>query len=60
LSYGEYVINKSSVSEWHRRFKEGREDEHLTQEGGSQERKGQKQMLTEYEPLKNLMNFPLL
>jgi predicted ATP-binding protein involved in virulence len=24
--YAEYAMNKSSVSEWHRRFKQGRED----------------------------------
>jgi hypothetical protein len=24
--YGEYAFKKSSVYEWHRRFKEGRED----------------------------------
>jgi len=26
VAYGEYVMKKSSVFEWHRRFKEGRED----------------------------------
>jgi hypothetical protein len=26
LAYDEYVLKKSSVSEWHRRFEEGRED----------------------------------
>ena len=26
VAYGEYAMNKSSVSEWHRRFKEGQED----------------------------------
>jgi len=26
VAYGEYDIKKSSVFEWHRRFKEGRED----------------------------------
>jgi transposase len=26
VAYGEYTMKKSSVSEWHRRFKEGRED----------------------------------
>jgi transposase len=26
VAYGEYVMKKSSVSEWHMRFKEGRED----------------------------------
>jgi len=25
-AYGEYAMKKSSVFEWHRRFKEGRED----------------------------------
>jgi len=25
VAYGEYIMQKSSVSEWHRRFKEGRE-----------------------------------
>jgi hypothetical protein len=26
VAYGEYVMQKSSVFEWHRWFKEGRED----------------------------------
>ena len=26
VTYGEYAVKKSSVFEWHRRFKEGRED----------------------------------
>jgi transposase len=26
LAYGEYALKKSSVFQWHRRFKEGRED----------------------------------
>jgi hypothetical protein len=26
LAYGEYALKKSSVFEWHRRFKEGRDD----------------------------------
>jgi hypothetical protein len=26
MAYGEYAMKKSSVSEWHRRLKEGRED----------------------------------
>ena len=26
VAYGEYAMKKSSVFEWHRRFKEGRED----------------------------------
>ena len=26
VAYGEYVMKKSSVFEWHRRFKEGRKD----------------------------------
>jgi hypothetical protein len=26
VAYGEYVIKKSSVFEWHRRLKKGRED----------------------------------
>jgi len=26
VAYGEYALKKSSVFEWHRRFKEGRED----------------------------------
>jgi len=26
VAYGEYAIKKSNVFEWHRRFKEGRED----------------------------------
>jgi len=26
VAYGEYAMKKSSVLEWHRRFKEGQED----------------------------------
>jgi hypothetical protein len=26
VAYGEYAVKKSSVFDWHRRFKEGRED----------------------------------
>jgi hypothetical protein len=40
-------MKKSSVFEWHRRFKKGRED---VQDVGNQKRKGQVQMWTEYEP----------
>jgi hypothetical protein len=46
VAYGEYVMKKSSVFEWHRWFKEGREN---MQEVGSQRRKGQMQMWTQYE-----------
>jgi len=44
VAYGEYVMKKSSVFEWHRRFKEGREMCKTIQEVGSQKRKGQMQM----------------
>jgi len=43
-AYGEYAMKKSSVFEWHRWFKEGREDVQDDQEVGSQKRKGQMQM----------------
>jgi hypothetical protein len=36
-------MKKSSAFEWHRRFKEGREDMQDTQEVGSQKRIGQMQ-----------------
>jgi hypothetical protein len=49
VAYGEYGMKKWSVSEWHRWFKEGR-DVKTTQEVGSQKRKRQMQMWTEYEP----------
>jgi hypothetical protein len=35
LAYGEYTMNKSSVTEWHRQFKEGEEMCKRTQEVGS-------------------------
>jgi hypothetical protein len=41
-------MKKSIVFEWHRRFKEGRED--VQEEVGSQKCKGQTQMWTDYEP----------
>jgi hypothetical protein len=44
MAYGEYAMMKSSVSEWHRRFKEGREMCKMTQEVGRQKRKKQKRM----------------
>jgi len=50
VAYGEYAMKKSSVFEWHRQFKEGREMCKMTQEVGSQKCKGQLQMWTEYEP----------
>jgi hypothetical protein len=50
VAYGEYARKKSSVFEWHRRFKEGEQMRKMTQEVGSQKRKGQVQMWTQYEP----------
>ena len=49
-AYGEYAKKKSSVFEWHRCFKEGREDVQDDPEMGSQKRKRLMQMWTEYEP----------
>jgi hypothetical protein len=46
----ENTMKKSSVFEWHRLFKEGREMCKTTQEVGSQKRKGLMQMWKEYEP----------
>jgi hypothetical protein len=51
VAYGEYAMNKSSVSEWHRRFKEGRENvQDDAKKWANHKRKGQLQMRTEYEP----------
>jgi len=51
VAYGERAMKKSSVFEWHKRFKEGREKIcKTTQEVDSQKCKGQMQMWTEYEP----------
>jgi hypothetical protein len=50
VAYDEYAMKRSIVFEWHRRFKEGREYVQDDQEVGSQIRKGQMQMWTEYEP----------
>jgi len=41
VAYGEYDMKKSSVFEWHRRFKKGEKMCKTTQEVGSQKRKGQ-------------------
>jgi hypothetical protein len=41
LACGEYAMKQSSVTEWDRRFKEGREDVLRTREMGSQKRKAQ-------------------
>jgi hypothetical protein len=52
VAYGEYAMKKSeksSVFEWHRWLK-GKKMCKMTQEVGSQKRKGQMQMWTEYEP----------
>jgi len=50
VAYGEYAPKKSSVFEWHRRFKEGRGNVQDDPRSGSRKRKGQIQMWTEYEP----------
>jgi hypothetical protein len=50
VAYGEYAMKKLSVSEWHRRFEEGREDVQDDQRSEQPKRKGQMQMWTEYEP----------
>jgi hypothetical protein len=47
VSYGEYIMKKSSVFEWHRRFEEGEKMCKGTQKVGSQ---GQMQVWIEYEP----------
>jgi hypothetical protein len=49
VAYGEYAINKSNVFEWHRPFKEGREDVQEDPRNGQPKRKRQMQMWTEYE-----------
>ena len=49
VAYGEYAMKKLSVFEWHRRFKEGREDVQDDPRSGQSNRKGQMQMWTEYE-----------
>jgi len=49
VAYGVYDMKKSSVFEWHRQFK-GEKMCKATQKEGSQKRKGQTQMWTEYEP----------
>jgi hypothetical protein len=49
VAYGEYAMKKPRVFEWHRRFKVEKMCK-MTQEAGSQKRKGEMQMWTEYEP----------
>jgi hypothetical protein len=46
--YGEYAMKKLSVFEWHSPFKEEGEDMQADPRSGSQKRKGQMQMWTEY------------
>jgi hypothetical protein len=45
VAYGEYAMKKSSVCEWHRRFKQGR-DVQDDPRCGQPKRKGQMQMWT--------------
>jgi len=45
VAYGEYVMKKSRVFEWHRRFKEVREDVQDDPRSGQQ-----KTQRTDYEP----------
>ena len=47
VAYGEYAIKKSSVFEWHRRFKEVQEDVPGNPRIGQPKHKGQMQMRTE-------------
>jgi len=48
VAYGEYAMKKSSVFEWHRQFKEGREDVQDDQRSGQPKTEGQMQMCTEH------------
>ena len=48
VAYSEYATKKSSVFEWRRPFKEGRENVQDDLRSGNQKRKGQLQMWTEY------------
>jgi hypothetical protein len=49
VAYGKYTMKNWSVFEWHRRFKEGRKAAQDDPRSGSQKRKGQIQMWTEYQ-----------
>jgi hypothetical protein len=46
----EYAVKKSSVFEWRRRLKEGREDVKDDPRSGQQKTQRTMQMWTEYEP----------
>jgi len=50
VAYGEYDMKKLSVSEWNRRFKEGREDVQYDATSGQPKMQEQMQMWTEYKP----------
>jgi hypothetical protein len=50
VAYGEYTIKKSSVFEWHRGFKEGREDVKDDPISGQPKTQRKDTMWTEYEP----------
>jgi transposase len=50
VAYGEYVVKKSSVSEWQRRFMEGQEDLQDNPRSGQPQTQRTEEMCTEYEP----------
>jgi hypothetical protein len=53
VAYGEHTIKKSSVFEWHRRFKEGREDTQDEPRNGQSKTQKETQMRTKYEQTVN-------
>jgi transposase len=54
VAYDEYSMKKSSVSKWHRRFKEGKEDvQDDPRNGQPKKRKGQVQMWSENKQTMN-------
>jgi transposase len=50
LAYGEYDMKKSSVVEWHRQFKEGREDMQDDPRSGQPKTQRTESNVAEYEP----------
>ena len=50
LAYGEYALKKSSVLEWHRLFKEGRENVQHDPRSGQPKTQRRDANVTEYEP----------
>ena len=50
IAYGEQVMKKSSVFEWHRRFKEGREGVHDNARSGQPKTQRTDKMWRVYKP----------